>query len=327
MHLANGRFMETSHRQRSASSVIRIGDHSVDLNLLIVLDAIYTEGSVTRAAKTLHLSQPAVSHALGRLRRLFDDPLFTRQGRTMVPTPVAHHAIDGVRQALQLIESSLVGAERFDPGTAGRSFTIGVRDHLEAVLLPPLMARLERVAPGVAFNFVRGERRKLERDLAVGDLDVALDVLLPLDDSIRRQRIGSDPLVVAMRDDHPLVSEPLDLEAYLGAQHIQVSGRRTGMSTEDFELSRQGLRRHVRVRCQNHFAAWETARRTDLMLTLPEGYARSLQRQSPAAVLACPVPVVTLERFVYWHASRDDDPANHWVRNQLADLMATLGRQ
>ena len=95
--------------------MIRIGGAPVDLNLLVVFDAIYAEGSVTRAARALHLSQPAVSHALGRLRRLFGDPLFERQGRIMVPTPAAHQAIPAVRQALQLLETSLVGAERFDP--------------------------------------------------------------------------------------------------------------------------------------------------------------------------------------------------------------------
>ncbi len=298
--------------------MIRNGEDPVDLNLLVVFDAIYAEGSVTKAARTLHLSQPAVSHALGRLRRLFDDPLFVRQGRVMVPTPAANQAIGAVRQGLQLLDSSLTGTERFDPATSERSFTIGVRDHFEAVVLPPLMEQFARSAPGVSLNFVRGDRRTLQRDLATGDLDAAIDVLLPLDDSIQRQKIGSNPLVVALSDDHPRLTRALTLEKYLAEQHIQVSGRRTGMSTEDFELSRQGLRRTVRVRCRNHFAAWETVRRTDLLLTLPEVYAVSLQRHSSAALRPCPIPVSSIQRFLYWHVNRDDDPANRWIRSQLA---------
>ena len=299
--------------------MIRIEGRAVDLNLLVVLDAIYVEGSVTRAAAALHLSQPAVSHALARLRRLFDDALFERQGRKMVPTPLAHQAMVPVREALQLLETSLIGAERFDAATSTRAFTIGVRDHLESVVLPPVMAHIDAVAPGVRLNFVRGHRRQLEHDLAVGDLDCAIDVLLPLDDAIRRQRIGSDPLVVATRADHPRAADPLDLDAYLAEQHIQVSGRRSGMSIEDFELSRQGLKRIVRVRCQNHFAAWHTMRQTELLLTLAAPYAETLAADASAVVRPCPVPVATIERYLYWHQNRDDDAGSRWIRQQLVD--------
>lgn len=299
--------------------MIRIDGAVVDLNLLVVFEAVYAAGSVTKAADTLHLSQPAVSHALGRLRRLFDDQLFERQGRLMVPTPAAHQAMPAVHQALQLLESSLVGAERFEPESASRTFTIGVRDHLESVVLPPLMKSVARLAPGVMLSFVRGHRRQLERDLATGDLDVAIDVLLPLGDSILRQQIGSDPLVVAMRDGHRLAGMSLDLDAYLAEQHIQVSGRRTGMSVEDFELSRHGLRRSIRVRCQNNFAAWETVRATDLLLTLPEPFARVLQEHAGAAVRPCPVPVGSIDRHLYWNANRDTDSANRWIRSRLAE--------
>lgn len=297
---------------------------AIDLNLFVVFDAIYAERSVTRAAERLHLSQPAVSHSLGRLRSMFDDPLFERQGRTMVPTPVAHQVIDAVREALALLDGTLVGANRFDPATATRHFTIGVRNHLEVVLLPELTTVLLEDAPGVSVSFVRAERRQLERELSSGVLDAAIDVLLPLDDAIRRERIRTAPMVVAARRDHPaLVEAPrgLDLDGYLAHGHVQVSGRRIGMSVEDFELSRHGLQRDVRLRCQTFAAAWHVIRSAPLLLTLAEPYAATLVHPDDGVVIVeCPVPVPPMEWHLYWHDSRTADPANQWLRNRVESL-------
>ena len=122
----------------------------VDLNLFVVFDAIYTEGGITRASKQLSLTQPAISHALGRLRDLFDDPLFLRQGKTMIPTPLARVMIDPVRQALQGFEATLKRVDRFDPATARKHFTVGMRDVRELNLLPNLLRTVTRTAPFIA---------------------------------------------------------------------------------------------------------------------------------------------------------------------------------
>lgn len=291
---------------------------AVDLNLFVVFDAIYAERSVTRAASRLHLSQPAVSHSLNRLRSVFDDPLFERRGRTMVPTPVANQAIDAVRDALHLLDDTLVGANRFDPTTTARHFTVGVRNHLEIVVLPALAARLAVAAPAATVSFVRAERRELERELASGVLDIAIDVLLPLDESIRREQVRTAPLVVAAGADHPGVVGGFDLDSYLSHGHVQVSGRRMGMSIEDFELSRRGIQRDVRVRCQTYGAAWHVIRSTPLLLTLAEPYAAMLMAAGHGvAVVDCPVDVPPMEWHLYWHESRDADPANAWIREQI----------
>src|SRR5476651_1403531 len=121
----------------------------VDLNLFIVFEAIYAEGSITRASLKMNLTQPAISHALNRLRLLFEDPLFERQGHVMVPTPLARSIIDPVRSSLRGFEVTLNGAERFEPASSERTFSLGVRDVLEASVLPPLMAALSRKAPSV----------------------------------------------------------------------------------------------------------------------------------------------------------------------------------
>src|ERR1044071_3486773 len=121
----------------------------IDLNLLVVLDAIYTEGGITRAADKLHLTQPAISHALGRLRRLLKDELFEREGRAMVPTPFTRNLIEPLRNSLRNLEITLNEIETFDPKTSEKRFALGVRAVLEATLLPPLMAHIGKEAPGV----------------------------------------------------------------------------------------------------------------------------------------------------------------------------------
>ena len=134
----------------------------IDLNLFVVFDAIYSEGGITRASKRLSLTQPAISHALGRLREMFDDPLFLRQGKAMIPTPLARVIIDPVRQSLQGFESTLQRVDRFDPATARRHFTVGMRDLRELTVLPNLLRAVTRAAPFIDISVVRAERRQLE---------------------------------------------------------------------------------------------------------------------------------------------------------------------
>ncbi|MGZ3405206.1 MAG: LysR family transcriptional regulator, partial [Polyangia bacterium] len=136
--------------------------NQVDLNLLVVLEAIYTEGGVTQAAKKLHLTQPAISHSLGRLRELFEDPLFVREGRRLVPTPLARNLIDPLRRSLRGLESTLNEVEHFDPSTTKRRFTLGLRDVLEAIVLPNLMEDVSRNAPHIDVGVVAVDRRNLE---------------------------------------------------------------------------------------------------------------------------------------------------------------------
>uniref|UniRef100_UPI003561BBFA LysR family transcriptional regulator n=1 Tax=Litorivivens sp. TaxID=2020868 RepID=UPI003561BBFA len=174
----------------------------VDLNLLVVFDAIYSEGGITRAAEKLHLTQPAVSHSLGRLRDLFDDPLFERDGRLMMPTPKARSHIGTVRRSLRELQIMFNDIERFDATSSDRAFTIGMRDLLEVNLLPALATRIAKTAPELTVASVRLNRPDLESELATGSLDVAIDVLQPVSDDISYQRFAQDRMVVLARPHH-----------------------------------------------------------------------------------------------------------------------------
>lgn len=302
---------------------------SVDLNLFVVFDTIYAEGGITRASRRLNLSQPAISHALGRLRQMFDDPLFTRHGHIMTPTPLARRMIEPVRQSLQKLEAALGNLDRFDPRTAAKRFTIGMRDPLESVVLAEFMRNVAKAAPNIDISVVRSERRDLERELSAGTLDVALDVLLPLPDEIRRRRLAVEWLTVVARRRHPAVGARLTLDAYLAQEHIAVSSRRRGPSAEDFELGRHNLRRRVRLRCRNYFAACRVVSETDLILTMPRRYASILNAQFRNQLLPFPLEVPAFDTYIYWHANADADPANEWLRQQLLPIFrdgASAGR-
>lgn len=289
----------------------------VDLNLFTVFEAIYTEGGVTRASKKLNLTQPAISHALGRLRLMFDDPLFERRGHAMISTPLARSIIEPVRSALRGLEVTLNELGRFDPATTARQFTLALRDVLESTVLPPLMQRIGQQAALVDIAALQVDRRELESELAAGTLDCAIDVLLPLSENILHTRIIEETIVVLARKGHPRVRGKLDLETYLKLDHILVSSRRRGPGLEDVELNRLGLKRRIRCRGQHYFAACRIVSQTDLLLTMPERYARVVNPQFDSQILSFPLEMPAIDSYLYWHANVNNDPANRWLREQI----------
>ncbi|RZI40670.1 LysR family transcriptional regulator [Herbaspirillum sp. HC18] len=289
----------------------------VDLNLFTVFDAIYTEGSVTRASQKLNLTQPAISHALSRLRQMFNDPLFVRQGHSMVSTPLARSIIEPIRSALRGLEVTLNGVHAFDPAISEKHFNIALRDVLEATILPPLMLRVRQSAPLVDIAAGQVERRDLHGEMANGTLDCAIDVLLALSNDIMRTRIYQDSTVVVVRQGHPQIDGGIDIETYLKQDHILASSRRRGPGLEDFELSRFGLERRVRLRCQHYFAACRVVSQTDMILTMPGRYAHIANEQFGNQILPFPMEVPAFDVFLYWHENVDNDPANRWLREQV----------
>ena len=300
----------------------------IDLNLFTVFDAIYREGGITAASKRLHLSQPAVSHALGRLRELLNDPLFERHGNEMVPTPLARTLATTIGRSLDSLEQMMHRAGRFDPQTSERAFTIAVRESQETAFLPALTERVAREAPNIELAAVRIDRRDLEDDLQSGEVDFAIDVALPVSAEVRSEQVGAAPIVVLARADHPAVRGALDLETYLAQEHVLVTGRRRGRGYEDLALVKLGVTRRIRVRCQSYAAADEIVRRSDLLATVSSKHAQLLNRDSHNQVLAFPAALAPLESFLYWHARAEEDPAYRWMKELLLSVLdtATDGR-
>lgn len=292
----------------------------IDLNLFTVFDAIYRTGGITAASKQLHLSQPAVSHALGRLRELLGDPLFRRQGHAMIPTARARVLAGTISQNLVSLQRVVRRSQPFEPQSVQRSFVLALRAQHEALLLPRMFARCERAAAhGVSIATVRVARRSLEDDLRNGELDAAIDVELSTPPDIRRELLRSEPLCVLARRDHPQLRGQLDLATYFALEHILITGRRHGLGFEDAALSRLGPPRRIRVRCQQHAAACALVSQSDLLATMPRDQAELVNRDFDNQILSFPVEVPALSAYVYWHASAEDDPGNTWFRQLLVD--------
>ena len=297
----------------------------VDLNLLVVLDAIYTEGGITLAADKLHLTQPTVSHALRRLRDLFNDPLFERQGHKMVPTALTLRMIVPLRESLRSLGGLLSDARDFDPASSKKHFIVGLRDLMDSTVMPALMRTVALEAPDVQLSSVPYHRRALEAGLASGTMDMAIDVLLPMSDTIRCTRISNDRMVVVARKAHPAICGSIDLDTYLAQRHVLVTARRRGPGFEDVELRRLGLDRQVALRCQHFFAACRAVSLTDLILTMPESYARVVSRQFDNQILPMPAPFASLDGYLYWHADNDNDAGNRWLRSVIRSCCDSAG--
>lgn len=290
-----------------------------DLNLLRVFDTIFVKGGVSAAARHLNLSQPAISHALTRLRANFDDPLFVRQGNRFVPTPAARAIAGPVRDALRELDAALDAATHFDPLNATREFRIGVRLAGEMPRFSSLVSRVRRQAPHVALASVTFRRRDLLTALAQGDLDLALDVALPPDDRLCRHYLGTEPLVVAARQGHPDVHGALDLDTYLALDHVVATVRPHGPGIEDFALDDLGLSRRVAVRCQNAITAWQIIASTDMLFSLPRSQAEILHAVWPMQLVGLPLAIEPGGRFLYWHQAAQTDPALGWLRTIIVD--------
>lgn len=296
----------------------------VDLNLFIVFDAIYTEANLTRAGQIVGITQPAVSNALARLRETFNDPLFVRTAQGMVPTPMAQNIIGPVRNALSLLRVSVQESRTFNPLQASKTFRISMTDLTEAVILPPLFQRLRRLAPTVVIESFLCKRRETTKELAAGRLDFAVDAPLNTDPQVRHVKLMHDKYVCAMRQGHPLAKDKLSLDDYLGLTHIHISSRRNGLGYVDLALGKMGVQRKIALRSQHYLMASQVLQQTDMVMTVPERFARRHQLN----YLSLPVnDVPPLETHLYWHESTDQDPANRWMREQIIELCQAVVAQ
>ncbi|QIR14610.1 LysR family transcriptional regulator [Shewanella aestuarii] len=295
----------------------------IDLNLFVVFDAIYCEGNITKAASVLNLSQPAVSHSLGKLRAYFDDALFIRQGNEMRPTPVAKNVIADVREALHQLQVCLVQSRQFEPLTSRKNFSMSLHGSLEPYYLPILQESLAKEAPAIHLRSIKRVRRtELENKLASGDIDFAIDALIPVSENILHTQLQRDELVVVSRKNHPEISDQLNLDTYLKLDHVLVSSRSTGPGVEDFELSRIGLHRNISLRCQHALSACRVVMNSNMLLTLHKTAAEMYSSMLDINIYPLPVELPSIDVHLYWHVNVDKEPANKWLRNKM--IMAAL---
>ena len=295
---------------------------SIDLNLLVALDALLAERSVTLAAAKLALTQPAMSRTLSRLRELLGDPILVRSPRGMQLTARAELMIEPVRVALDAIDRAIGQPAAFEPAQSKRRFTIATSDYVEAVLLPRALGRLTREAPDIEI-VVRPVFGDLAQLLESGEADLVVGVIFDETAGFYRQALFRDRLVCVVRKDHPRVSSTLDLELYLELAHVLIAPRGKRGGIVDDELEHTGRSRRVALRLPHYLAASHVVAETDLCLTVAERVARMACKNF--GLRQFDVPLVLPEMVVaqFWHARDHEDPAHVWLRSTLSDVAST----
>lgn len=295
---------------------------AVDLNLLVAFDALLAERNVTRAARRIGLSQPALSKALNRLREIFDDPLFERRDGVMQPTTQAIALGKPVRRALDEIQSALAPRD-FDPSQARATVTLGSLDFYDLVILPPLMARLRRDAPGIDIAVKRTDRLRVHQHFANGEIDFAI---IPMSESITE--LHADPLfsetaVTLLAKDNPLAAA-MTVEGFAEAGHITVAVEGQGINWIDSQLAARGLKRRIVLILPNFAAVPFVVGTTDLISTLPQRLAARLAEAAQVVALPPPLPSLAVTIHLASHPRDAASPLHRWLRATIKDVAATI---
>ncbi len=289
---------------------------AVDLNLLVVLDALLATRSTTQAGRRLGLSQPATSHALARLREHFGDPLLVRAGRALVPTPLGESLAPRVARALEAVGSAFRMPAAFDPKRSERTFHIGASDYAASALVPPLARELSRSAPRADLFVKPGQEFSL---LEAGEIDLLLRP--PANVAIawlRSEELFRERFVCVLRRDHPLARRKLTLDAYCELGHVLVApsgGSRRG--AVDDALEARGKKRRVAVAVPHFLVAPLVATKTDYIVTLAERVARSLRPDLRLTIVEPPLELPGFEIVMHWHVRHEADAAHMFLREAV----------
>lgn len=295
---------------------------SMDLNLLVALEALLEEKSVTRAAVRLGMSQPAGSRALGRLRALFNDALLVDGPDGYILSARAEELRPALRRTLAGI-GEMLAASPFDPATASGRIRLLMPDLYAAVLGPPLLARFAEEAPGLDLDILAPGPAVIEA-LETDAVDAVMGVIDEAPAGIRRRGLFKEGFVTLMRAGHPAAGRKLTLARYLELDHIVVSVTGVGPAPVDEVLSAMGRKRRVKVSVPNFFAAVEIAARSNLLMTLPERLARTAAAVNRFVALPPPVDPGRLTSSLVWHARHQDSPRHVWLRRILVDAAAEM---
>jgi DNA-binding transcriptional LysR family regulator len=285
-----------------------------DLNLLVVFDAVMRERSVTRAGNRLGLSQPALSHALARLRHMLKDELFVRTPKGMVPTPRAEQLALPVRQALDELQHSLEPTQ-FDPSKATRTFQVAVDNYAAVVLVGPIASRILKTAPGVTLEFRPSGTLNLTDMLDRGEIDSAIGTFAEPGERFSRQPLLQDDFVIVLRKNHPAAidGKKLSIETFAALSHLEVSSVRDATDFVDQALARRKLVRRIGLSAP-FLSAVRILLASDMVSIFRRRIAEELVRYRPLVIRPLPHSSPTMETAMIWHRRLDHQPAHRWLR-------------
>jgi DNA-binding transcriptional LysR family regulator len=294
---------------------------AIDLNVLVALDALLSERNVTRAAARIGRSQPATSHALNRARELFHDPLLVRVGKGLELTARAQILGPKIHRLLRELGTVLAGQKDFDPA-ALESVTLGATDYVGFVLLPHVVAAVQRVAPDTSVHVRPTEGPDALEPVARGIVDVAVGTFPQVPAGLRTEVLFEEEFVCLRKRRRG--ARPVTVEEFTRLRHVLVASPAGGLGPVDYALAKRGRSRHIAATVPHFLVAPSLVAGTDLVLTTGRRIAERVAPMLELEVFACPVPLKPFAVRAVWHPRTEEDSIGRWMRAQLRAAAATL---
>ncbi|MBA9948212.1 MULTISPECIES: LysR family transcriptional regulator [Burkholderiaceae] len=293
---------------------------NLDLKSLMVFDEVYRTASVSRAAENLDLGQSAVSMALAKFRRHYNDPLFVRTSEGMQPTRLADDIVGPIREAMSALKLTLLHRTTFDPLTSNRMFGLCMTDIGQRVMMPRLLAHLREVAPSVRIDLSYTSEHTAHQ-LEAGEIDLAIGFLSQLDAGMYQQQLFTDRFVCIVNRDHPRLREnSVTLEEFERESHLIVATQGTGHVIVEETLERNNIRRKVGLRIPNFLGVVSNIASTEYLAIVPERFARIVAENTPIKLIELPFAVPTYRVMQHWHERYSRDPSLSWFRATIGQL-------
>ncbi|MEW5424796.1 LysR family transcriptional regulator [Amorphus sp. 3PC139-8] len=287
----------------------------------MVFDAILRHGSVNGAARRLHLSQPAVSGALARLRHILQDQLFIRTRRGMVPTQRALELGPVVATALSSLRDALSSGQDFEPSTSTRTFTVLMSEIGQILFLPVLTEQIRKIAPGIRLVVTTTQASRHMEAFENGEIDIAVGVWPHLKEGMIQRRLFIDGWMCVAREDHPQIGETLTLSEYLALDHVTVSSVSGGDGIIAKTLRGQGLDRRIALQVTDFLASPLIVAKTDLIATAPEELARFYASAARLRTVELLFDLPKIDLRLYWHKRSETDRGAVWLREMVLTLL------
>ena len=294
---------------------------NIDLSLLRVFLQIYETGSLSKSSHFLGLSQPGVSLALKRLKDHFEDPLFIRTPKGMVPTVFAQALQPHIKKSAESLQACLNFQLNFVPESSDRKFRLSMSELGQLLLLPRMLERLSCVAPGVQVE-VASITHDIEDQLSEGLIDLALGVTYPLRDHFFQQLLITMPYTGLVSQDHPEVGDDITRQQYERVNHMTILSQTSGFYLVNQHLESLGIHRKFAVNLSNFASAATILQMTNYFMTTPVRVADMLMRQGNLKKVRLPFELPPMKFMQHWHARQDADPGNMWLREIMSALTA-----
>ncbi len=294
----------------------------IDVNLLVVFDLLHQEKHTGRVASRLGVTQPAVSHALKRLRTLLNDELFERTSEGLMPTPLAMRLHSPVAECLAQLQETLNRPDDFDPAVTERTFNIAMTDIGEIFFLPRMLKRLACEAPGISLSTVRSHNVNLKQDMEKGEVDLAIGLIPQLGAGFYQQRLFVQRYVCLMRKDHPLSAGDFEIDDFMSAKHAVVVAKGTGHGIVEEELARAGIVRPIRLKLPHFAAVPYIVSDSDLVVTVTDKFAMTTRDRFELKMHEHPVPFPEIPINMFWHRRFNQDAGNRWMRSLVFEMFS-----